>query len=163
MPEQLYCNGKVIFLYNALSPPAKQVVFCFGHLHFSEHEKLQYPQQDKSHNKSSDTHFSWDHCLIQLHFLFFIAFFQRIVSCIILPPVFCYRFPFAPYILTLSSRTLPPFAQILPAPSTLRYTLCPHSATFWQPASAYFPVPVSFLFEFPFSFHELHHALLPVP
>ena len=50
--EQLYCNGKVIFLYNALSPPAKQVVFCFGHLHFSEHEKLQYPQQDKSHNKN---------------------------------------------------------------------------------------------------------------
>ena len=53
MPEQLYCNGKVIFLYNALSPPAKQVVFCFGHLHFSEHEKLQYPQQDKSHKKKS--------------------------------------------------------------------------------------------------------------
>lgn len=53
MPEQLYCNGKVIFLYNALSPPAKQVVFCFGHLHFSEHEKLQYPQQDKSHNKTA--------------------------------------------------------------------------------------------------------------
>ena len=52
MPEQLYCNGKVIFLYNALSPPAKQVVFCFGHLHFSEHEKLQYPQQDKSHKKT---------------------------------------------------------------------------------------------------------------
>jgi len=51
VPEQLYCNGKVIFLYNALSPPAKQVVFCFGHLHFSEHEKLQYPQQDKSHNE----------------------------------------------------------------------------------------------------------------
>ena len=94
---------------------------------------------------------------------YFIAFFQRIVSCIILPPVFLFRFPFAPYILTLSSRTFPPFAQILPAPSTLRYTLCPHSLTFWQPASAYFPVPVSFLFEFPFSFHELHHALLPVP
>lgn len=94
---------------------------------------------------------------------YFIAFFQRSVSYIILPPVFLFRFPFAPYILTLSSRTLPPFAQILPAPSTLRYTLCPHSATFWQPASAYFPVPVSFLFEFPFSFHELHHALLPVP
>lgn len=53
MPEQLYCNGKVIFLYNALSPPAKQVVFCFGHLHFSEHEKLQYPQQDKSHKNKT--------------------------------------------------------------------------------------------------------------
>lgn len=114
------------------------------------------------YNKGSDTYFSWDHCLIHLYFLFY-CFFQRIVSCIILPPAFGYRFPFTPYILTLSSRTLPPFAQILPAPSTLRYTLCPHSATFWQPASAYFPVPVSFLFEFPFSFHELHHALLPVP
>lgn len=52
MPEQLYCNGKVIFLYNALSPPAKQVVFCFGHLHFSEHEKLQCPQLAKAITKS---------------------------------------------------------------------------------------------------------------
>ena len=39
MPEQLYCNGKVIFLYNDLTPPAKQVVFGFGHFRFSEHEK----------------------------------------------------------------------------------------------------------------------------
>lgn len=24
--------------------------FCFGHLHFSDHEKLRYPQQAKAHN-----------------------------------------------------------------------------------------------------------------
>ena len=51
MPEQLYCNGKVIFLYNDLTPPAKQVVFGFGHFRFSEHEKLQCPQQAKAHTK----------------------------------------------------------------------------------------------------------------
>ena len=53
MPEQLYCNGKVIFLYNDLTPPAKQVVFGFGHFRFSEHEKLQCPQQAKAHKKST--------------------------------------------------------------------------------------------------------------
>lgn len=49
VPEQLYCNGKVIFLYNILSPPTKQVGLGFRHLHFSEHKKLQCLQQDKSH------------------------------------------------------------------------------------------------------------------
>ena len=52
MPEQLYCNGKVIFLYNDLTPPAKQVGLGFEHFHFSEHEKLQCPQQAKAHTKS---------------------------------------------------------------------------------------------------------------
>ena len=49
LTEQLYCNGKVIFLYDISSPPAKQVGLGFRHLHFSEHEKLQCLQQDKSH------------------------------------------------------------------------------------------------------------------
>ena len=54
MPEQLYCNGKVIFLYNDLTPPAKQVGFGFGHFRFSEHEKLQYSQQAKAHTQTVD-------------------------------------------------------------------------------------------------------------
>lgn len=54
MPEQLYCSGKVIFLYNDLTPPAKQVGFGFWHFHFSEHEKLQCPQQAKAHTKKYD-------------------------------------------------------------------------------------------------------------
>ena len=38
-------------MYNNLTPPAKQVGFGFGHFHFSEHEKLQCPQQAKAHKK----------------------------------------------------------------------------------------------------------------
>ena len=49
--HRIHCNGKVIFLYNDLTPPAKQVVFGFGHFRFSEHEKLQCPQQAKAHTK----------------------------------------------------------------------------------------------------------------
>ena len=40
---------------------------------------------------------------------YFIAFFQRSVSYIILPPAFCYRFPFTPYI---SYAFIPYFAAI---------------------------------------------------
>ena len=36
--------------------PAKQVDFGFGHFHFSEHEKLQCPQQAKAHIKNA-SHF----------------------------------------------------------------------------------------------------------
>ena len=32
------------------------MVYCFGHLHFSEHEKLRSPQQAKAHNTKT-------HCL----------------------------------------------------------------------------------------------------
>ena len=82
MPEQLYCNGKVIFLYNDLTPPAKQVGLGFEHFHFSEHEKLQCPQQAKAHTKmhvishfptkcTNNVHslFPLYHLLISLHFL----------------------------------------------------------------------------------------------
>lgn len=72
MPEQLYCNGKVIFLYNDLTPPAKQVGFGFGHFHFSEHEKLQCPQQAKAHTTEKDRHLAdcQDACLLFLSFGF---------------------------------------------------------------------------------------------
>ena len=40
-------------MYNDLTPPAKQVGFGFGHFHFSEHEKLQCPQQAKAHTKNT--------------------------------------------------------------------------------------------------------------
>ena len=41
----------MIFLYNDLTPPAKQVGLGFEHFHFSEHEKLQCHQQAKAHTQ----------------------------------------------------------------------------------------------------------------
>ena len=40
-------------MYNDLTPPAKQVGFGFGHFHFSDHKKLQCPQQAKAYTKKS--------------------------------------------------------------------------------------------------------------
>ena len=46
-------------MYNDLTPPAKQVGFGFGHFHFSEHEKLQCPQQAKAHTKKRQSYLSF--------------------------------------------------------------------------------------------------------
>ena len=94
---------------------------------------------------------------------YFIAFFQRIVSCIILPPVFVTGFLLHPIFLGFHPVLCRHLLKYFLAPSTLRYTLCPHSLTFWQPASAYFPVPVSFLLNSHFHSTSFTTLFLPVP
>ena len=52
VPEQLYCNEKVIFCYKHFDSTRIAGGFYVSNIfHFSEHEKLQCSQQAKAHNK----------------------------------------------------------------------------------------------------------------